>query len=159
MRSRFAILVWLAGGLGFVGLGCGTSTTPSPPAPKDAPTVGPHQGTAFALPNGSGLVEIVNEPEPSDRGKAASTAIVAYFLQPDGRTALSPAPTNVKVRLDVGKDSAANLDLKPEPKSGDPASAARFTTKTGPYALPDIRGELSATVGGSDFKAVLSGVR
>jgi hypothetical protein len=154
-HTSLAVLGALAAGFGLVG--CGGETRP--PAPKGAPTVGPHQGTAFVLPNEADLAEVVNEPEPTRRGKAANTAVVVYFLKPDARTPLTPPPSQVRVRVDQGMKKQENLELKAEPRSGDPAGASRFASKTGPYALFDLRGVLTGSVGGSEFKVPLSGIR
>jgi hypothetical protein len=156
-RIGFAVLGALVAA--FELTGCGREATVLPPAPKGAPTIGPHQGTAFALPNNAGLAEVVNEPEPTGRGNAAATAVVVYFLKPDASTPLTPPPTQVRVRVDQGERKQETLELKAEPRSSDPTGAARFASKTGPYALFDLRGVLTGSAGGSEFKVTLSGVR
>lgn len=120
--------------------------------------MGPHHGTAFALPQDAGLAEVVNEPEPEGRSDPV-TSIVVYFLMPDGKTPLTPAPTDVRVVVSAGRKKPETLELKAEPKSDDPSGGARFASKTGPYLLPDLHGQLSAKVGGAEFKASLVGVR
>src|SRR5262249_34425390 len=111
-----------------------------PPAPPVGVTRGPHQGTTIRLPEDKGFVELVNEPEVDGRGRNEATALVAYFLNSDGKSPLSPAPTGVKFELAVaGKKAAQPVALAPEPKADDPAGAARFASKTGPYNLAEVR--------------------
>jgi hypothetical protein len=69
---------------------------------------------------------------------------------------LSPVPTDVNFTIETGrgtnsrvtKASAGPVPLVPEPKSDDPAGAARFASKPGPYHLLGVRGTLSATING-----------
>ena len=103
----------------------------------------PHHGTMIPLPEDRGLVELVNEPEVSDRRKPEPTAIVAYFLQIDGKSPLVPAPDDVNFAIQSAgagggrskQDSGDRIRLTAQPKPDDPLGAGRFASKTGPYAL------------------------
>lgn len=139
-------------------LGCGGKPA-LPPMPKDTPTVGPHQGTAYALPDGLGYAEVVNEPSASERDRAAPTAIVIYFLGPDAKAALTPAPTDVKFQVASGRGKGQAVSLSAGPKSDDPAGASRFASPTGPYQLEDLHGELTAKAGGKPAKIPIAGAR
>ena len=118
--------------------------------------MGPHHGTTVALAENKGFVELVNEPVVTDRRNPQPTSIVAYFLQADGTTPLSPLPTDVNVTINAGrgtnsrvtKASATPVPLSPEPNSDDSVGAARFASKPGPYHLVAVRGTLSATISG-----------
>jgi hypothetical protein len=106
-----------------------------------------------ALPGGSGFFEIKTEGEGPSRGarkKEHKTQIVAYFYQLDGTTAMSPAPTDVKVR--VGQiESSPVVELTPETKTGE-GSAGRFACKLGNY--PDgFQGRLDAKLKGAPVQA------
>ncbi len=132
--------------------GCGS---PVSPVAGSVP-MGPHHGTTLALAENKGFVELINEPEVTDRRNPQPTSIVAYFLQADGTTPLSPLPTDVNVTIDTGrgansrvtKASATPVPLSPVPKSDDSVGAARFASRPGPYHLVAVRGTLSATISG-----------
>jgi hypothetical protein len=129
-------------------LGCGGSL-PSPPLPsKDASKIGPHQGMAYALPDGQGYVEIVNEPKVEERTNKTPTALVVYFLGADAQTAMISGPSDVKFNLNPGKSDAQTIDLKP----GGSADAGRFASEVGPFRVEDLRGELIAQVNGKPIK-------
>jgi hypothetical protein len=147
--------------LSFLGIGLvGCGGSPNLPAmPKDAPTVGPHGGTAFALPDGMGYAEVVNDPPPGERDRSAPTSLVVYFLQPDAKTALSTPPTEVKVQGGTGRNTAQSVALKAEPKADDPAGASRFATPRGAYQLDEFRGELTAKAGSTPVKITIAGAR
>jgi hypothetical protein len=110
------------------------------------------------LPGDKGFVELLNEPEPSDRSRPEPTSIAAYYLQSDGKSPLTPAPTDVKFEIDAGRRNprvkeapTGTIPLSAEPKSGDPAGAGHFASKPGPYILDDLRGTLSAKIGGEEI--------
>jgi hypothetical protein len=127
----------------------------------------PHHGTIITLPDDRGLVELVNEPEVSDRRNPEPTAIVAYFLQKDGKAPLSPSPDDVNFTIAPSAerggrskpDSGDRIPLKVEPNSGDPLGAGRFASKLGPYALTGIRGKLTAKIGGQEISSEFGGSR
>jgi hypothetical protein len=148
----------IAIGLGLAGLGltgCG-SGLPEPPAPTSAPSkVGPHGGMAFPVLEGQAYAEIVNEPPVEDRRSNSSTALVVYFLGIDAKGPATTTPADVKFVLDLGRGKTRAVPLKAEPKSEDPAGAARFVSEMGPYRVEDIRGDLTADMGGKPAKVSL----
>jgi hypothetical protein len=129
--------------------------------------IGPHHGATLALAENEGFVELINEPEVTDRRTPQPTSIVAYFLQTDGKTPLSPLPTDVKFILETGRrsnsrvagPSATPVPLVAEPKSDDLAGAARLASKPGPYQLFRVRGTLSATISGRVISISFSEIR
>jgi hypothetical protein len=149
----------------FVGLmlsGCvviGCERLPPAPVSKDAPRVGPHQATAFALADDLGYVEFVNEPPVEERGSSTPTPIVVYFLDKDAKASSNLSPTDVKFRIDQGQKGSRTVDLKSEPKGDDPAGGCRFTSTPGPFRIDELRGELTANAGGKPVKASLVGAR
>ncbi len=153
MRSAFILIIALACGLP----GCGGSPT-LPPLPKDAPTVGPHQGPAYALPDGLGYAEFANDPKADERDRTAPTALVVYFLKSDAKTSLTPPPTDVKFQAANGRRVQA-IDLKPTPKADDPAGESRFASQAGPYRLEELRGDLTAKAGATPVKLAIAGAR
>ena len=128
---------------------------------------GPHLGTTLQLPGQRGYVELVNEPEVTDRRRNEPTAIVAYYLQPDAKTALSPVPTDVQFTIDTGgargqrgrRGAPESVPLNAEPKADDPSGAGRFASKTGQYSLSNMRGTLKATIDGQEVSVVFQGAR
>lgn len=153
-----SFLVILSSFVGLGTLGCGGAPT-LPPLPKDAPTVGPHKGPAYALPGGLGYAEIVNEPGADGRDRAAPTAIVVYFLGPDAKASLTPAPTDVKFLVNSGRGKSQSVALKAEPKADGPAGEGRFASAPGPYQIEELRGELTAKAGDAPVKIPIAGAR
>jgi hypothetical protein len=140
----------------------------SPQLPVAVSTVSPpHHGTLISLPDDRGLVELVNEPEVSDRRKPEPTAIVAYFLQIDGKSSLAPAPEEVSFRIQSAgaggprskQNAGDRIRLNAEPKADDPLGAGRFASKTGPYELTGLRGTLTARIGGQEISSTFAGSR
>jgi hypothetical protein len=127
----------------------------------------PHHGTLISLPDDRGLVELVNEPEVNDRRNPEPTAIVAYFLQIDGKSSLVPAPQEVNFAFQSAgaggarskRDAGDRIRLSAEPKADDPLGAGRFASKTGPYALTGFRGTLTAKFGGQEISSTFGGTR
>ena len=76
---------------------------------------GPHGGVVVALPGDAGVAEVLTE-DAATKGPAAARrvpkAVVVYFLGPDKKTALSPAPTGVGVKI-LGAESAGVITLGP----------------------------------------------
>jgi hypothetical protein len=142
---RIVLLAAIFSATAVLTAGCGEASR-SVVAPAIAR--GPHDGTAYPLPDDQGFAEIVNEPPVNDRRTDTTTAIAVYFLQPDGKTALAPPPTEVSIRIEMGRQKPETLALKSEPKSDDPAGASRFVSKRGPYVIEGLRGRLKATVAG-----------
>ena len=93
MRKRFRPALIVIASLSF---GCNPQGSSAPPQVM----TGPHSGTTIRLPGDKGFVELSNDlTEGRDRGSRAPTAIVTYFLKPDGVSAMEPA-----VRREVGAD-------------------------------------------------------
>lgn len=119
------------------------------------------------LADDRGFVELVNEPEVSDRRKPEPTSIVAYFLQIDGKSPLDPAPLDVSFTMQSARagggrakpESGDRVSLSAQPNSDDPLGAARFASKPGPYGLTGSRGTLSARIDGQVITSTFAGSR
>ena len=137
-----------------------SATITSSPAP-------PHRGTMIPLPDSKGFVELLNEPEVGDRRNPEPTSIVAYFLEPDGKAAMTASPSDVTFVVESATasggrsktGSGGRVELSAQPKADDPLAAARFASKPGPYDLTALRGTLSATIGGQQISSTFSGSR
>jgi len=140
------------------GLTWGCSESVTVPPPRNQIETGPHQGTAYQLED-LGFAELVNEPEVDARSGNTPTSVVVYFLQPDGKTAMPTPPTEVSLKVTKDRSASQSLALKAQPKSGDPAGSARFESPTGPYALDQVRGTLTVTVGGKKIEKQIAGGR
>ena len=125
MRMRVCFVMF---GLAALAPGCD-----SPQLPVAVSAVSPpHHGTLISLPDDRGLVELVNEPEVSDRRNPEATAIVAYFLQVDGKSALAPAPEEVNFAIQSAgaggarskQNAGDRIRLSAEPKADDPWAPA-----------------------------------
>ena len=147
--------------------GCGERT---PPIEQQTVINGPHRGTTLQLPEKKGFVELVNEPQPTDRRSDEPTALVAYFLKIDGKTPLEPAPTDVSFSVTTaggggrggrGQQQAAakSVPLAAEPKTDDPSGGCRFASRPGPYLLDGIRGTLNARIDGQAASLSFAGAR
>lgn len=147
-RYQFAMIIAAVASLA----GCEGSGGPAPAPRFD---IGPHRGSAFRLPKNQGFVELVNEPEVVDRRTDPSTAVVAYFLQEDGKSPMTTPPTGVSLRLDQGRRKSETLQLQPEPRADDPSGGCRFASKRGPYSLETTRGVFKANLGGETFEREL----
>ena len=77
-------------------------------------------------------------PEATHK-KGAPARVAIYFLKPDGKTPLAPLPEKVQALLGLPGTLANHYiqpyDLTSEPKSDDPAAAARFASP--PFPLPE----------------------
>lgn len=89
-KSFLAILLAAAGLIA----GCGS------PELSSQVLKGTHSGRSIRLPEDKGYVELVNEPIVTDRRNPQPTSIVAYFFQTDGKSAMSPSPTDVSFQID-----------------------------------------------------------
>jgi hypothetical protein len=65
------------------------------------------------------------------------------FYQPDGTSAMSPAPTDLRVKLGTGSDSPV-VPLEPQAKTGD---GSGFASPPGFYPS-GFRGQLEAKING-----------
>jgi hypothetical protein len=112
-------------------------------------TAPPHGGNLVLLPDSIGHVELKTESDAASKGSrkaVVKSRIVAYFYQPDGAAALSPAPTDVKVTLGaVGKGTVVSL----APETTEPG---RFASEPGTY--PDeLRGQIDFQHAGKPVQA------
>jgi hypothetical protein len=139
----------------------------SQPAISVALPSAPHHGTMIPLAEGKGFVELVNEPEVSDRRHPEPTSIVAYFLQADGKTPLDPAPADVAFAIETGgakggrgkQASGDRIPLTAQPRSEDLQGAGRFASKPGPFNLESTRGTLTARIGSQEITSKFAGSR
>lgn len=118
-------------------IGCGGK-------PEELPVARPaHAGMMIALPGAQGFVEVLVDSAAATgtpKGQAR-TRIVAYFTQSDGTTALSPGPTDVKVKIGMG-ESGRVVDL-----ASDAKEPGKYASESGDY--PDgFAGQLEASVNG-----------
>ena len=122
---------------------------------------GPHGGLVVPLPGDAGFAEILNEAAADagsrQRGRVPK-AVVVYFLGPDKKTALSPSPTGVGVKL-LGEAAGATIALSPAPDPKDPAGAGRFASTVGDFDLAGRRAELNAGLGGREVVREFQGPR
>jgi hypothetical protein len=115
----------------------------------------------------AGLSKSSTSPEVSDRRNPEPTAIVAYFLQSDAKSALVPAPEDVSFAITPGaargartpQESGERIALSAEPKSDDPLGGSPFASKPGRFALTGIRGTLTAKIGGQNVSSTFGGNR
>jgi hypothetical protein len=150
---RFRGVIFAMAGL-FFGCDSGSSTPPA------AVMVGPHRGTTIRLPDDKGYVELTNEPEVTGRGSREPTAIVAYFLKPDGASTMERAPSDVRLVVTEARTKATEtIPLAAEPKSDDPAGGSRFVSKPGPHHLAVLRGQLNVKIDGQEVSLPVSGSR
>jgi hypothetical protein len=96
------------------------------------------------LPGDHGYAEILSE---TLRGQG-DPIMVVYFLKPDAKSALSPLPTNVRVKA---SDTEVTLSAAAGPAK-DPAGAGRMVSGPLPADPDRVSGELIATVGGQPFQ-------
>jgi hypothetical protein len=103
----------------------------------------------ISLPGSRGFVEVIteNNADPSRRkGQVGESRIAAFFYQPDGTTEMSPAPTDVKVKVGTGEKSPV-LNLTPQTKE-----TGKFASE--PALLPDgFQGKIEARVQGEPLEA------
>src|SRR5689334_10919189 len=113
--------------------GCGVS---SPPEVGGA-RVGPHGGPAVALPAEKGYGEVVLERGPSGK-KVAAPRLVVYFLGPDLKGPLLPAPTDVRLNVITPEGEPSTVSLAPEPDAKRQAGVARFASPPGKYDYDEL---------------------
>jgi hypothetical protein len=122
-------------------VGCGQPTPVLPPPP-------PHGGTAFALPEAKGFVEVLRQDTPDHAGQ---TKLVVYFLDADCKP-LSAPPTSAS--FDPRGRNVATIALTPT-ADADPSKSGGLASA--PFDDPGgITGKLSATI---DSKPVSVDIR
>ncbi|MHB1562284.1 MAG: hypothetical protein ACYC61_32995, partial [Isosphaeraceae bacterium] len=110
-----------------------------------------HKGQMTELPGGKGYFEnrAKNDAAPAGRGggraskKAADVPIVVHFHGPDGSTELSPAPTDVSVR--IGGESGQVIPLAAQAGGGFASAPGRYPSA--------FRGTLNAKIDGQPVEA------
>jgi hypothetical protein len=112
----------------------------------------PVGGAMTRLPGNRGLVAIKTEAPAGAKGgkaKARTTTIVASFYQSDGTTPMSPAPTDVVLKLGDAED-AKDVALSPDAKEPH-----RFASSPGPYPN-GLQGTIHAKINGEEVKESFS---
>lgn len=158
MRRATFVLVTLFGCIS----AAGCADAPAGPSAPAAILEGPHHGMTLRLPDDLGYAELVNEPPSGGASSSAPTALVVYFLAADGKAPMATPPSDVKAKVELASSRRAEqetLDLKPDPRSDDPAGACRFASRTGAYGLGTLRGELTGNAQSHPFKLEIAGGR
>jgi hypothetical protein len=107
-----------------------------------------HKGQMTELPGNRGYFEIraKSAAAPAGRGgaslKAAAVPIVVHFYGPDGSTELSPAPTDVSVR--IGGATGQVVPLSAQTGGGFASAPGRYPS--------GFRGTLSAKIDGEPIE-------
>jgi len=97
------------------------------------------------VPGGKGYAELMigpaGGPKGARKGQQVKSEIAAFFYQPDGTSEMSPAPTDVTVKVGTGAASPT-LNLTPQPNE-----KGKFASE--PADLPEgFNGQLDAKVDG-----------
>jgi len=102
-----------------------------------------------ALPDKLGFFEIRTEGSVSkakgSRAKSVTNSLLVYFYQPDGKTEISPAPTDVMVKVGTGAASSA-VALAPQARGGFASSPGHFPS--------GFRGQLNAKINGEAVETI-----
>jgi hypothetical protein len=125
--------------------GCGGSS--SAPVAERATVAAPHGGAISPLPGNRGYGESLIEPGAKPGTRPTSSAIVVYFLGPDGKSPMAPTPSGVSLSYTADR-MPKTLNLAHRPKTDDPAGAGRFATDPVPLTESRLEGELTATIEG-----------
>jgi hypothetical protein len=121
--------------------GCDQSRSVLPPPP-------PHGGTAFALPQGNGFVEVLKQDAPEQPGQ---TRLVIYFMDTE-RKPLRSAPAGVSFHPRGKK--APRISLTPTSDS-EPSTASGLASAL--FADPgELIGSLSAKIDGEPLSIAIS---
>lgn len=145
LLRRFLLgLLLVPAGL-LAGCGGGTSSGGAPAAP--------HGGIMAEVPGGKGFAEVTVGPadgaKGAKRGQQVQSQISAYFYQPDGTTEMSPAPTDVKVKVGT---SASSPTVALTPQSKD---KGKFASEA--LELPEgFRAQLEATINGEPVQVTFA---
>lgn len=135
--------------LGFLA-GCGRGETPT----IQIDVAAPHGGFLVDLPEGKGHIELSIEPGKSKGNKKVDQSIIViFFLSPDCKSAILPAPSDVSLKM-LFNGAEGSVNLLPQPKDkADPTDPGRFASEpisSSPHS--ELQGELTATLGGSVIK-------
>jgi hypothetical protein len=121
-------------------------------APESKFTAPPHGGKVLELPDSLGFVELKTERDAPTKGAGKSpvkSRITAYFFQADATTAMSPAPTDVKVTLGAAGSGPA-VSLTPQS-----AAPGMFASDPGDYP-DDLRGQIDLQCAGKPVQATFA---
>jgi hypothetical protein len=103
----------------------------------------------FTLPDHKGFFEISTQGGATKgrgaRAKEEASSLVVHFYQPDGTTEISPAPTDVSVKVGIGAGSPV-VALAPQTKGGFASQPGHFPTS--------FRGQLTAKINGETVESV-----
>jgi hypothetical protein len=106
-----------------------------------------HGGNILPLPGGKGFAELLVERGPPTKGTTVATSrLVAYFYQPDGTSALSPPPSDVKIHLGSA-DRGTDVKL-----TSQSTTAGQFASERGQYS-DTLAGQIDLTLGGEPVQA------
>jgi hypothetical protein len=101
---------------------------------------------ALPLGDGKGYVEVLLERPKGRARKAEAPMLVAYFLQPDGKSAQTSLPSAVEATgRPPGKDAPVVLRLMSRPVPTTAAGLARFASDPGDLDYDNLAGDLTAT--------------
>lgn len=124
-------------------VGCGEERISTPAGP-------PHGGQLFPMPGKSGWVEIASETVGQEANKNRKTILYVYFLRPDARTLVTPAPSNAALTLDL-PSGRASVPLSSRVLPTDPNKDVGFATPPGAYqGHENLSGEVSASIDGQN---------
>jgi hypothetical protein len=126
--------------------GCGDNSMTAGGVPA-----APHGGIMTAVPGGKGYAEfkIDQSAKGAKSGQQVKSQIAAFFYQPDGTTEMSPAPTDVTVKLGTAA-SSPTLTLTPQPND-----KGKFSSE--PADLPEgFKGQLDAKINGEAVQVSFS---
>jgi hypothetical protein len=96
--------------------------------------------------------------------KGSSFRIFVYFLEPEGKTPLTPPPEKAQAVIGLPGTYASKYakayDLTHEPRGDDPVAFARFASVPCPLPEQRITGQVKAVLQGQEisFPLVLAGV-
>ena len=124
-------------------MGCGGATSVVP-ASSDPST---HGGEIVELPANHGFVEILSKSLGKEASKQASHQYEIFFLTPDRKAAMSPAPTVVALEFKVPTTTTMSLSASPN---------GSFLSPPGVPPGDRAAGEIVATIGGQEVRAPFS---
>jgi hypothetical protein len=107
-----------------------------------------HGGQLFEMPGKVGWVEVASEIVPDEKSRSGKTILYVYFLRPDARTIVTPAPTNPGITLEL-PSGRKSVPLSSRVRANDPNKDVGFATPPGSYqGHENLSGEVTATIDG-----------
>jgi hypothetical protein len=132
--------------IGFVIVSLGILAGCNGSGSRSAPPPASHDGLMVELSESRGFVEIKTEgttpPATGGRKAPGQSRILAYFYKTDSTTAMSPAPTDVKVSI-----AGEAVSLAPQTSAPN-----QFASQPGNYPH-EFRGEIEFQLEGTPVKA------